>query len=79
MNENEKLFYSYKNKICAEQAAAKSTTSNKMEEVADIPTTKYLADYLYVVREDVPFRYYRKVSVNIWSLNEIIGYILVPN
>lgn len=59
MNENEKLFYSYKNKICAEQA---NNNHNKMEEVADIPTTKYLADYLYVVREDVPFRYYRKVS-----------------
>lgn len=29
----------------------------------EIPTTKYLADYLYVVHEDVPFRYYRKVSV----------------
>lgn len=57
MNENEKLFYSYKNKICAEQA-----NNNKMEEAADIPTTKYLADYLYVVREEVPFRYYRKVS-----------------
>ena len=28
----------------------------------EIPTTKYLADYLYVVHEDVPFRYYRKVS-----------------
>lgn len=64
MNENEKLFYSYKNKICAEQARNASST-NKMEEVADIPTTKYLADYLYVVREDVPFRYYRKVSL-IW-------------
>lgn len=29
----------------------------------EIPTTKYLADYLYVVHEDVPFRYYRKVSI----------------
>lgn len=57
MNENEKLFYSYKNKICAEQSKI-----SKMEDAADIPTTKYLADYLYVVREEVPFRYYRKVS-----------------
>lgn len=36
----------------------------------EIPTTKYLADYLYVVHEDVPFRYYRKVSfpneISIW-------------
>lgn len=60
MNENEKLFYTYKNKICAEQA-----NNNKMEEAADIPTAKYLADYLYVVREEVPFRYYRKVSLTI--------------
>lgn len=49
MQENDKFFCTYKQyQICP-----------KME----IPTTKYLADYLYVVHEDVPFRYYRKVSV----------------
>lgn len=48
MQENDKFFDTYKQyKVCP-----------KME----IPTTKYLADYLYVVHEDVPFRYYRKVS-----------------
>lgn len=48
MQENDKFCCTYKQyKICP-----------KME----IPTTKYLADYLYVVHEDVPFRYYRKVS-----------------
>lgn len=48
MQENDKFFCAYKHyKVCP-----------KME----IPTTKYLADYLYVVHEDVPFRYYRKVS-----------------
>lgn len=48
MQENDKFCCTYKPyKICP-----------KME----IPTTKYLADYLYVVHEDVPFRYYRKVS-----------------
>lgn len=56
MQENDKFCCTYKPyKICP-----------KME----IPTTKYLADYLYVVHEDVPFRYYRKVSfpneISIW-------------
>jgi len=47
MQENDKFFDTKQYKVCP-----------KME----IPTTKYLADYLYVVHEDVPFRYYRKVS-----------------
>jgi len=47
MQENDKFFDTKQYKV-----------SPKME----IPTTKYLADYLYVVHEDVPFRYYRKVS-----------------
>lgn len=41
------------------------STNNKRYKICpkmEIPTTKYLADYLYVVHEDVPFRYYRKVS-----------------
>ncbi|XP_061400819.1 sodium- and chloride-dependent GABA transporter 1 [Musca vetustissima] len=32
----------------------------------EIPTTKYLADYLYVVHEDVPFRYYRKTKCSVF-------------
>ncbi|XP_067646144.1 sodium- and chloride-dependent GABA transporter 1 isoform X2 [Eurosta solidaginis] len=52
MQENDKLFCAYKRyRICP-----------KME----IPTTKYLADYLYVVHEDVPFRYYRKTKCSIF-------------
>ncbi|XP_012159382.1 sodium-dependent nutrient amino acid transporter 1 isoform X2 [Ceratitis capitata] len=52
MQENDKFFCAYKRyKICP-----------KME----IPTTKYLADYLYVVHEDVPFRYYRKTKCSIF-------------
>lgn len=69
MNENEKLFFSYKNKICSGR-----TKNDKMEEAADIPTSKYLADYLYVVREDVPFLYYRKVSEFMLILSQILTY-----
>ncbi|XP_055909567.1 sodium- and chloride-dependent GABA transporter 1 isoform X2 [Eupeodes corollae] len=52
MQENEKFCYPYKRcKICP-----------KME----IPTAKYLADYLYVVHEDVPFRYYGKTKCSVF-------------
>ncbi|XP_030572337.1 sodium-dependent nutrient amino acid transporter 1 isoform X2 [Drosophila novamexicana] len=52
MQENDKFFCTYKQyQICP-----------KME----IPTTKYLADYLYVVHEDVPFRYYRKTKCSVF-------------
>ncbi|XP_013100306.1 sodium- and chloride-dependent GABA transporter 1 isoform X2 [Stomoxys calcitrans] len=44
-------------------------TSSKRYKICpkmEVPTTKYLADYLYVVHEDVPFRYYRKTKCSVF-------------
>ena len=39
------------------------TYSKMYAKKMDLPTSKYLMDYLYVIRDDVPFIFYKKVSL----------------